>query len=79
MNKYLKILDPSLLSDDQIKDIKYRFSLFKSRDIEDIREELSHQIRKDFDIAILTYYNIEHLYENIKNSFLFLFNLRTQK
>ncbi|MGQ4006437.1 N-6 DNA methylase [Francisellaceae bacterium CB300] len=79
MNKYLKILDPSLLSDDQIKDIKYRFSLFKSRDIEDIREELSHQIRKYFDIAILTYYNIEHLYENIKNSFLFLFNLRTQK
>ena len=77
MKKYLKMLDPSLLNEDQIQDIKDKFNLFKTRDIKDITEELEDPVRKDFDMAILEAYEIENLYEPIKNSFLFLYNMRT--
>ena len=77
MQKYLKMLNPELLNDNQIEDIKNKFNLFKHRDIKDIREELIDPIRLDFDITVLKYYKMEHLYEKIKESFLFLFNMRT--
>ena len=77
MKKYLKMLNPSLLNEDQIQDIKDKFNLFKARDIKDITEELKDQNRKDFDITILKAYGIEKLYEPIKNSFLFLYKMRT--
>ncbi len=77
MKKYLKMLDPSLLNENQIQNIKDKFDLFKSRDIKDITEEIEDQIRKDFDMAILEAYHIKDLYDSIKNSFLFLYNMRT--
>lgn len=77
MKKYLKMLNPSLLNDDQIQDIKDKFNLFKTRDIKDITEELEDPTRKDFDMVVLEAYSIKNLYDPIKNSFLFLYNMRT--
>ncbi|WNY99953.1 N-6 DNA methylase [Sulfurospirillum sp. 'SP'] len=76
MKKYLKMLDPSLLNEEQIQNIKEKFNLFKTRNIKDITEELEDPIRKDFDFTILKAYEIEHLYDSIKNSFLFLYQMR---
>lgn len=77
MKKYLKILNPSLLNYEQIQKIKDKFNLFKDRDIKDITDELKDETRKNFDIAVLEAYKIEELYDSIKNSFLFLYNMRT--
>jgi hypothetical protein len=77
MKKYLKMLNPSLLNEEQIKEIKYKFNLFKTRDIKNILDELEEPIRIDFDKTILKAYGIEELYDPIKSSFLFLYNMRT--
>lgn len=77
MKKYLKMLNPSLLTSEQILIIKSKFNLFKNRDIKDITEELEDPIRIDFDNTILSAYGIESLYDSIKNSFLFLYTMRT--
>jgi len=77
MKKYLRMLDPSLLTENQIEEIKDKFNLFKMRDIKDITEELEDQTRQNFDMAVLEAYEIENLYDSIKNSFLFLYNMRT--
>ena len=77
MKKYLKMLNPSLLTSEQILVIKSKFNLFKNRDIKDITEELEDPIRIDFDNTILSAYGIESLYDSIKNSFLFLYTMRT--
>lgn len=77
MKKYLKMLNPSLLNQEQIKEIKYKFNLFKTRDIKNILDELEEPIRIDFDKTILKAYGIEELYDPIKSSFLFLYNMRT--
>ena len=77
MKKYLKMLNPSLLNEEQIKEIKYKFNLFKTRDIKNILDELKEPIRIDFDKTILKAYGIEELYDPIKSSFLFLYNMRT--
>lgn len=77
MKKYLKMLNPSLLNEEQIKEIKYKFNLFKTRDVKNILDELKEPIRIDFDKTILKAYGIEELYDPIKSSFLFLYNMRT--
>lgn len=78
MKKYFRMLNPSLLTDSQIKEIKNKFALFKNRDVQNIRIELNDSIRKDFDLTVLKAYEIEHLYDSIKSSFLFLFNMRNK-
>lgn len=77
MKKYLKMLNPSLLSEEQEEEIKHKFNLFKTRNIKDIIEELNDPIRMDFDKTILKAYGIEEFYDSIKSSFLFLYNMRT--
>ncbi len=79
MKKYLKMLDPSQLSKEQIINIKAKFNLFKNRNINVITEELNNPIRKEFDLIVLKSYGIEHLYIPIKESFLFLYNMRVNR
>lgn len=77
MKKNLQMLNPLLLNNEQIQDIKDRFNLFKDREIEDITQEIEDQTRKDFDMAVLRAYEIEDFYDSIKDSFLFLYKMRT--
>jgi hypothetical protein len=76
MKKYLKMLNPALLNEEQKEEIKDKFNKFKNREIQDITKELNDPIRKDFDMTVLKAYGIESFYDEIKNSFLFLYNMR---
>ncbi len=78
MKKYFKMLNPSLLNDNQIQNIKGKFNTFKTAEIKDITEELDNPLRIAFDLSILRAYGIENLYEFIKKSFLFLYNMRVK-
>ncbi len=47
MKKYLKMLNPALLNEEQKEEIKDKFNKFKNREIQDITKELNEPIRKD--------------------------------
>jgi len=77
LKKNLKILNPELLTEAQKSLIKEKFELFKNREIMDIEDELSDNIRNDFDNTVLESYCILHLRQEILNAFFFLYNMRT--
>ena len=73
-----KILNPLSLTTEQQTIIKEKFEPLTNEQIIDLHSELEKDIRIEFDRAILNIYGIEHLYENIKNSLLFLYDMRTK-
>lgn len=62
------MLNPNLLSDEQIKNILKKFTLLKKRGIVDMDSDLSDPIRTDFDFAILEAYNISQYHSTIIDS-----------
>lgn len=62
------MLNPDLLSDEQIKNILKKFTLLKKRGIVDMDSDLSDPIRTDFDFAILEAYNISQYHSTIIDS-----------
>ena len=77
MKKYLRVLNPNLLTQEQITLIKNRFILVRDREIKGILEEFKEKDRINFDNTILEAFGILHLKEKIMNSFLYLFGMRT--
>jgi type I restriction-modification system DNA methylase subunit len=63
------MLNPALLSDNQVADIKDKFSLLVDRGIVDIEQDIADPIRREFDMAVLNAYGIENYYETIIESF----------
>ena len=62
------MLNPDLLSDEQIKNILKKFTLLKKRGIVDMDSDLSDPIRTDFDFTILEAYNISQYHTTIIDS-----------
>lgn len=62
------MLNPALLSEEQAKDIKSRFSVLINRGITDISHDLEDYDRHEFDRAVLNAYGIGEYYDNIVNS-----------
>ena len=62
------MLNPALLSEEQSKDIKSRFSVLINRGITDISHDLEDYDRHEFDRAVLNAYGIGEYYDNIVNS-----------
>jgi len=77
MKKYLRILNPDLLTEEQVLLIKNKFILVRDREIKNITEEFKEKDRIDFDNSVLEAFGIVHLKEKIMNSFLYLFKMRT--
>lgn len=64
------ILDPELISEKDINNIKEKFNKLLNRKILKCQEELKMDDRFDFDMAVLKAFNIEKFYDNIKNTLL---------
>ena len=62
------MLNPDLLSDEQIKKILEKFALLKKRGIVDMDSDLYDPIRTDFDIVVLEAYNISQYHSTIIDS-----------
>lgn len=77
MKKYLRMLNPNLLSDTQIDSIKEKFKVVRDRESMNILNELTQSDRISFDKAVLEAYGIYHLKDKITNSFKYLYNMRT--
>ncbi len=77
MNKYLRMLNPDLLTQEQADLIKTKFEIIKYRDVNNILEELKDPDRIDFDNTILNAYGILDIKDKIVESFLYLYHLRT--
>ncbi len=77
MKNHLRMLNPNLLNEDQITEIKAKFIHVRDRDILPIKEELEQEDRIEFDNAVLGAFELLHLKDRIQNSFLFLYNMRT--
>ena len=79
MKKYLRVLNPDLLTKEQITLIKNRFILVRDREIKNIIEEFKEEDRIEFDNTVLEAFGILHLKDKIMDSFLYLFEMRTKK
>jgi len=77
MKKHLRMLNPALLSQNDIQNIKSKFQVIKTRKIQTIENELTNPDRIAFDNAVLEAYGIMNLKDNIINSFLYLYEIRT--
>ena len=77
MKKYLRMLNPDLLTKEQVVLIKNKFILVRDREIKNIITEFKEEDRIDFDNTVLEAFGIAHLKEKIMNSFLYLFEMRT--
>ena len=62
------MLNPSLLTEQQSKNIKKSFGALIDRGILDVQQELSDPIRREFDMAVLNAYGIGNYYDIIVNS-----------
>ena len=60
--KTLRVLNPDLLNEEQIENIKNAFQPLKARDIQNISEELQREDRMNFDRVVLQSFGID---ENI--------------
>jgi len=69
MKKYLRMLNPDLLSAEQITLIKSKFISIRDREIKNITEEFKEKDRIEFDDIVLKAFEIFHLKDNIMNSF----------
>jgi len=76
MRKYLRLLNPELLTETQIALIKEKFILVRDREIKNIIDELKEDDRIEFDKVVLESFGILHLKDKIINSFLFLYHMR---
>ena len=70
------MLNPALLSNNQVVEIKKKFSLLINRGIVDIEQDLADSIRRDFDLEVLNAYGIGNYYETIINSFMSMRRVR---
>ena len=77
MKKYLRVMNHNLLTEEQATLIKTKFIPIRDREIKNIIDELKEKDRVDFDNAVLEAFGILHLKEKIMNSFLYLFDMRT--
>ena len=77
MKKYLRVLNPELLTKEQIVLIKEKFKIVRDRDIKNITDEFKEIDRIEFDNVVLESFEISHLKEKIMNSFLYLYQMRT--
>ncbi|HIP11272.1 MAG TPA: SAM-dependent DNA methyltransferase [Arcobacter sp.] len=77
MKKFLRMLNPELLTQDQATSIKEKFSIVRNRNVKPILEELITPDRIEFEDVVLDAFDITHLKEQILNSFLYLYNMRT--
>jgi type I restriction-modification system DNA methylase subunit/sulfur carrier protein ThiS len=73
---HLRMLNPELLTAEQVIEIKERFFVVRDRDILPIQDELIQEDRIRFDDAVLRAYGLSHLKDSITNSFFFLYNMR---
>lgn len=70
------ILNPNLLSEQQILDIKASFVPLCQRDVKNIFDEFEEKDRINFDLTVLRSYGLEFCYEDIKQSLLSLIKVR---
>ena len=77
MRKYLRVLNPDLLTVEQINIIKKKFILIRDREIKNILQEFKEEDRVDFDNTVLEAFGLLHLKDRIIDSFLYLFDMRT--
>jgi len=76
MRKYLRMLNPDLLSEEQITLIKSKFIFIRDREIKNITEEFEEKDRIEFDNIVLEAFGILHLKKKIMTSFSYLFDMR---
>jgi len=76
MKQYLRVLNPELLTEEQILLIKEKFMLIRDREIKNIIEEFEEKDRIEFDDIVLEAFGILHLKKKIMRSFLYLFDMR---
>ena len=62
------MLNPALLNEKQVADIKEKFSALMARGIVDVDQDLQDSIRQDFDKTVLRAYGIEKYYDIIVNN-----------
>ena len=62
------MLNPALLTEKQVADIKEKFSALMARGIVDVEQDLQDPIRQDFDKTVLSAYGIEKYYDIIVNN-----------
>ena len=62
------MLNPALLNEKKVADIKEKFSALMARGIVDVDQDLQDSIRQDFDKTVLRAYGIEKYYDIIVNN-----------
>lgn len=62
------MLNPNLLSRNQVKEIKEKFSLLIERGVVDVEQDLADPIRKEFDMTVLNAYGLGRYYDTIVSS-----------
>ncbi|MDQ5885584.1 MAG: hypothetical protein QG645_749, partial [Patescibacteria group bacterium] len=77
LDKSMKILNPALLSTEQVGAVLAKFSVLKKREILPIKQELNSQDRIDFDQIVFDSFGISHVYEDVRKSLLDLYEIRT--
>ncbi len=77
MKKYLKLLNPELLREEQARLIKEKFIPVRDREIKPILDELKEHDRVEFDDTVLEAFGILHFKDKIMSSFLYLYDMRT--
>lgn len=76
MSKKLMILDPNLLSNEQITEILEKFQSILNRNVLDLPDELQQVDRIEFDKAVLSAFNITLDPKIIYDSLLKIYNIR---
>lgn len=76
LSRQLHMLNPNILSKQQIIHIAEAFKPLLNRNVLDLTNELKQQDRINFDKAVLQAYGIEHLKEPIYSSLQHLFKIR---
>ena len=61
------MLNPALLTEEQVTDIKKKFSILMARGIIDISQDLDDPARQEFDMTVLNAFGIGKYYDNIVN------------
>ena len=74
--KKLMILDPNLLSKEQVSEIVAKFQSILNRNVLDLPNELQQEDRIEFDMAVLNAFNIELDPKIIYDSLLKIYNIR---
>jgi len=70
------MLNPSLLSENDIAKIIFDYEIMEKRDVYDLNKELLSDDRKKFDLRVLKAFGIEEYYDEIQDSLLNIYNRR---